>query len=117
VSSLNSVVLEGTVAGEPCLRHPLKSGRAVCTFVLATERKRLDTDDEPAEKVSYFEVVARGQLAEAVGRHAKSGRAVRVMGWLKEDHWDGCDGKRRSKVSVEMDHIEWRPELSTAGRK
>jgi single-stranded DNA-binding protein len=34
-----------------------------------------------------------------------------VVGRLKQDRWNGPDGKPRTKVSIVAEHVEFRPEL------
>jgi single-strand DNA-binding protein len=39
------------------------------------------------------------------------GRGVKVVGRLKQDRWNGPDGKQRSKVTIVAEHVEFRPEF------
>jgi single-strand DNA-binding protein len=107
MNSLNSIIIEGNIVHEPQLRA-MPSGGSVCTFSIATDRfYKKETQIE--KEVSFFEVVAWGKLAETIGGLAHKGRGVRVAGRLKQDRWDGQDGKPRSKVIIVAENVEMRP--------
>jgi single-strand DNA-binding protein len=36
---------------------------------------------------------------------------VRVVGRLKQDRWNGSDGKPRSRIAIVAEHVEFRPEF------
>ena len=63
------------------------------------------------KEVSYFDIEAWGKLAESVYAQGRKGRGCRVVGRLRQDRWDGDDGKKHSRVKIVADHIEYRPSL------
>jgi single-strand DNA-binding protein len=109
MSNLNSILIEGNLVREPLLRSTPK-GTSVCTFNLASNRFfKQDTGLE--KEVSFFEVETWAKLAEICYNLGKKGRGVRVIGRLKQDRWNGSDGKAHSKISIVAEHVEFRPEF------
>lgn len=109
MNNLNSILIEGNLVREPLLRATPK-GTSVCTFSLASNR--FFRQDSGLEKeVSFFEVETWAKLAEACYNLGKKGRGVRVVGRLKQDRWNGSDGKQHSRVTIVAEHVEFRPEF------
>lgn len=90
------VNLEGRITGQPVKKEP-KPGLFVTEFGVAVN----DTTDG----VSFFDVVAFGDAAEAVATHDKGAR-VFVAGHLKQERWEK-DGKRHSRVRVFARHVSF----------
>ena len=63
------------------------------------------------KEVGFFDIEAFGKLAESCQSQGHKGRGVRVVGRLKQDRWDGADGKQHSKISIVAEHAEFRPEF------
>ena len=110
MKNLNNVVLEGVFAEDPLFRNTPKSGTPVCTFTLVSEWRSHDERSMPVEEVGCFNIEARGHLAEVIRDKGHAGRGVRLIGRLKEDRWTAVDGTQKSKVSIVVGHIEFRPE-------
>jgi single-strand DNA-binding protein len=116
--NLNSVVLEGVLLADPVFRYT-PQGMPACTFDIVSKRGTV-RGGEVQETVSCFRVEARGKLAETCGSAGKEGRGVRVVGWLRQDRWNGTDGKERERIVLAAEHVEWGPEVtgtSTDGKK
>jgi single-strand DNA-binding protein len=112
MSNLNSILIEGNLVREPLFRSTPK-GTSVCTFNLASNRFfKQDTGLE--KEVSFFEIETWARLAEICYNLGKKGRGVRVIGRLKQDRWNGSDGKPHSKISIVAEHVEFRPEFKSA---
>lgn len=102
------MILEGNIAGDPALKDT-NNGSTVCTFKIASDRfykKNCHVEKE----VCFIEIQTWGNLAETIGRYGHKGRGVRVVGRLKQDKWDGPDGKPRSKIIIVAEHVELRKE-------
>lgn len=107
MNSLNSIVIEGNLTADPKSKT-LPSGSTVCNFTLASDR--FYRQDEGTEKeVSYFDVEAWARLGESCARDLKRGRGVRVVGRLKQDRWIDHEGKKRSRVVIVAEHVEFKP--------
>ncbi|MDR2478546.1 MAG: single-stranded DNA-binding protein [Treponema sp.] len=110
MNNLNSVLIEGKMVRDPLLRTTPK-GKLLCTFSLASNRfYRQESGYE--REVSFFDVETWARLAEDCNCHGKKGRSVRVVGRLKQDRWNGSDGKVHSRVNIVAEHVEFRPEFS-----
>ena len=112
MNSLNSILIEGNLVKDPLLRSTNK-GTQVCTMRLASNRYYKQNSNDPGyeKEVSFFEVESWSKLAEACYTKGRKGRGVRVVGRLKEDRWNGTDGKPHSRVTIVADHVEFRPEF------
>lgn len=109
MNNLNSILLEGNLVRDPETRTTT-NGKPVSTFQIATNRfYRKETGIE--KEVSFFNVEAWGRQAENVNNLGRKGRGVRVVGRLKQERWNGADGKTQSKVVIVAEHIEFRPEF------
>ena len=67
------------------------------------------------KETGFFNVETWAKLAEAAACKGKKGRGVRVVGRLKQERWNGQDGKPYSKVTIVAEHVEFRPELKKDG--
>lgn len=109
MNNLNSILIEGNLVRDPLYRSTPK-GTPVCTFSLASNRfYKQDTGFE--KEVSFFEVETWSKLAENCFALGHKGRGVRVVGRLKQERWQGADGKPRSKILIIAEHVEFRPEF------
>jgi single-strand DNA-binding protein len=94
---------------DPLMRHTPK-GTCVTTFPVASSRYyRNDADLE--KEVSFFDVECWGKLGESCGNLGHKGRGIRVVGRLRQDRWNGADGKPHSRVVIVAEHVEFRPEF------
>jgi len=109
MNNLNSILIEGTLVRDPVLRQTPK-GKAICKFSLASNRF-YKQDDGMEKEVSFFEVEAWSKLGESCNEKGRKGRGVRVVGRLKQDRWNGADGKPQSRVLIVAEHVEFRPEF------
>jgi single-strand DNA-binding protein len=108
MNNLNSILIEGNLVRDPDYRETAK-GTSLCTFSIASNR--FYKQGEVLEKeVSYFDVETWSKLAQGCYNQGHKGRGVRVVGRLKQERWNGTDGKARSKVTIVAEHIEFRPE-------
>jgi len=108
MNSLNSVLIEGNLTRDPELKYTPK-GTAVCSFSVANNRS-FKRGEEYQKEVSYFDVTVFAKPAEICNEHLKKGRGVRVVGYLRQDRWEGPDGTPCSKVYVIAEHVEFKPE-------
>jgi single-strand DNA-binding protein len=108
MNNLNSIIIEGNLIRDPEYRETAK-GTPVCSFSIASNR--FYKQGEGMEKeVSFFDVTSWSKLAQNVQNLGHKGRGVKVVGRLKQDRWNGTDGKARSKITIVAEHVEFRPE-------
>jgi single-strand DNA-binding protein len=109
MNCLNSVLIEGNMTRDPEFRETSK-GTALCTFSIASNRY-FRQGSESEKEVSFFDVQTWSKLAESCRSHGRKGRGLRVVGRLKQERWNGSDGKAHSKVSIVAEHVEFRPDF------
>jgi single-strand DNA-binding protein len=114
MNNLNSILIEGNLVRDPMYRTTPK-GTPLCTFSLASNRF-FKQDSGLEKEVSFFEVETWSKLAENCYNLGRKGRGVRVVGRLKQERWNGSDGKPHSKVAIVAEHVEFRPDFKTNGR-
>jgi len=117
MNNLNSILIEGNLVKDPLLRSTTK-GTQICLMRLASNRFFKQDNRSPAfeKEVSFFDVETWARLAETCYTKGRKGRGVRVVGRLKEDRWNGADGKTHSRVSIVAEHVEFRPEFKKAAQ-
>jgi single-strand DNA-binding protein len=108
MNQLNSILIEGNLVRDPQFRTTPR-GTSVCNFSIASNRF-FKGETSMEKEVSYFEIVAFGKLAEQSSGKAHKGRGVKVVGRIKQERWNGNDGKAHSKVVIVAEHVEFRPE-------
>lgn len=103
---MGDVTLVGNVGADPELRFT-SSGKPVCTFSVAENRKRGEESES-----HWFDVTCWNALAENVAESVVKGTRIIVVGRLEQRKWTTDSGDKRSKVEV----IAWQvgPDLSYA---
>jgi single-strand DNA-binding protein len=109
MNSLNSILIEGNLVRDPEVSYTPK-GTAVCKFTIASNRF-FKVEEEYQKEVSFFSITVWGKQAEVCTEYLKKGRGVRVVGRLKQDRWQGTDGKPKSKIEIVADHVEFKPDF------
>ncbi|MDR1142987.1 MAG: single-stranded DNA-binding protein [Spirochaetaceae bacterium] len=109
MNNLNSILIEGNLVRDPLYRSTPK-GTPVCTFTLASNRF-FKQDSGLEKEVGFFDVETFARLAENCSNLGRKGRGVRVVGRLKQDRWNGSDGKAHSRVTIVAEHVEFRPDF------
>ena len=84
---LNLVQLIGNLGRDPEGRY-LPSGRKVCTFSLAVNRRWTGSDGEPKEATAWFNVEAWGRLGEICQEYLTKGSLVYISGRLQTDRYE-----------------------------
>jgi single-strand DNA-binding protein len=108
MNHLNSVILEGNIVSDPVLKDT-NNGVAVCNFKIASDRY-YKKNSLVEKEVCFIEIESWGKLAETIGKYGYKGRGVRITGRLKQDKWEGPDGKPRSKIIIVAENVELRKE-------
>lgn len=58
------------------------------------------------EETSFIDCETWGKLTEIVQKYAGKGKQVAIEGKLKQDTWDGQDGKKQSKIKIKVDSLQ-----------
>ncbi len=96
MSNYAGATVEGHVTHDPSMRKT-KTGKEVCQFSLAINHF---TKEDSDPKVSYVDVETWNKMAEVCSKHLHKGKHIMVVGNLRQDRWEGKDGKMQSKIKV-----------------
>ncbi|HPM76707.1 MAG TPA: single-stranded DNA-binding protein [bacterium] len=105
MASFNRVILMGNLTRDPELRYT-GGGTAVCSLSLAVNR-RVKKGDRWEEEASFFDIVVFGKIAENSAEYLAKGRPVLVEGELVQRRWDDQEGRKRSKVEVVANTVQF----------
>ena len=103
MASENSVTLVGNLTKDPELRYTT-GGRGVASFGLAVNR-RYQVNGEWQEQVSFFNIVAWGDLGENAAASLSKGNRVIVTGRLEQRSYETKEGEKRSVTEVIADEL------------
>ena len=103
---LNKTMLIGNLTRDVELKYTT-SGAAVANFGLAVNRTYTNSDGEKVDDVCFVDVVAWNKLAEICGDYLAKGRPIFLEGRLQMDNWEDQDGKKRSKLKVVAQNIQF----------
>ncbi len=91
-----TATIEGFVTREPVIKKT-KSGKSLCSFALAVNHFSKNEEDP---KVSFIDVETWEKLADICSRNVSKGKRLIIIGKLRQDRWEGDDGKTRSKIKI-----------------
>lgn len=103
MSDLNKAFLIGRLIRDPEYKTVGETGLA--RFTLASSKTRI-VNGEKKEETIFIDCEAWGKIADIVNKYITKGKQVAVDGELKQDTWDGQDGKRQSKIKIKIDSIQ-----------
>lgn len=101
---MNAVQLLGNLGRDPIIRAT-RTGREVASFSLAVSRAYTTPQGEQRELTDWINIVAWGQLAEAVSSELKKGSRVFVAGRISSRSYDAQDGTKRYVTEVVAETI------------
>lgn len=117
MNQLNQIIIEGNVVRSAQVRE-FSTGRKLCTIPIAVNRTYKSKDGTFEKETSYFDIEAWGEnFCNLLETKAVKGRALRIVGRLKQNRWKTEDGKNESRVSIVADHVEFRPLKKDADEK
>jgi single-strand DNA-binding protein len=103
--------VEGFVTRNPSIRKT-KTGKNVCNFSIAINHYSKEDSDS---KVSYIDVETWEKLAEICSGSITKGKRIMIAGALRQDRWEGKDGKSESRIKIvgnEIIFLEPKKDLS-----
>lgn len=100
---MNKVFLVGRLGQDPEVRYT-QSGKAVCTFNLAVNR-RVTQGAHP--EADWVPIVVWEKLAEVCGNNLMKGSRILVEGRLQIRSYEGNDGQKRRVAEVVALNIEF----------
>lgn len=107
MSNLNCVVLEGHLTKQAEMGY-FQDQTPYCNFSIAVNDSWKNPNGEYESIASFIECTMKGKYAEAMCKHLTKGRALRVLGRLKQNRWQK-DGQNYSKLIVKVQEIYLSP--------
>ena len=106
MKSVNKVSLLGHIVADTELKMT-KSGKAVCSFAVATNNEWNDNDGNVQKSTDYHRIVAWEGLAKIASEHLKKGSPVYLEGRLTNRFYEGKDKVQYyvTEVSATSIHI------------
>lgn len=93
---MNKAIIIGRLGQDPKV-STTKSGKSVCSFSVATDRKKGE------EKVTtWHRIIAWGNLADACGKFLKKGNQAAIEGEITHREYDGKNITEIVASSVEF---------------
>jgi single-strand DNA-binding protein len=101
----NTVTVVGNITRDPELRFT-NTGRGMATFGLAVNRRWQNRQSgEWEEQVSFFNIVAWGDMGENIAQSIHKGDRVIVNGRLEQRSYEAQAGEKRSVVEIIADEV------------
>ena len=101
MSSINKVILVGTVGKDPVIRYTT-GGDPIASFSLATGEKWTDKGGQKQEKTEWHNVVVFGKLAGIVRDYVVKGKQLYLEGKLKYSDYTNKDGIKVYKTEITL---------------
>lgn len=101
--TLNRVLLAGNLTADPELVEAGKT-KVVNASVASNEYYENGTE-EKQQLTTYVDLKVWGNSAENFAKFARRGREIIVEGSLRQDRWEDDQGKKRSKLYVNV--LSW----------
>ena len=97
MADINSVIVNGRLTRDAETKYT-NTGTAILKFSIANNY-RTKHGDEWTDEVNYFDVTMFGKRAESLQQYMSKGKAVSVVGELRQNRWEQ-DGQSRSKIEI-----------------
>lgn len=114
MASYNKVILMGNLVARPEMRFS-RAGKPMANFTLAVNESYRTATGEDQESVSFIDVTCFGKQAEVLTQYMDKGSPLLVDGRLRQERWQGKDGKNRSKIGVTLRRFQFLPRRNAGG--
>ena len=98
--NINRVLLVGNLTADPEIAEAGKT--KVVNASLASHQYFENATEERQEVTTYVDLKVWGPSAENFAKFARRGREIFVEGSLRQDRWEDDQGKKRSKLYVNV---------------
>jgi len=106
MKNTNKVVEVGRFANDHIVRYGgADKNFAVLSNSIAVNRGKDKVGNDLG--ADFFDVVAYGKLAETLEKYTSKGSRILVCGNLRQDRFDTKDGKKASRVVIEIRDVEF----------
>jgi len=103
MSDLNKVILVGRLTRDP--ETKTVNGNQLSLVSVANGRK-YKSNGESKEETNYFDCQIWGKLSEIVSKYCSKGSQVCIEGRLKQERWDGSDGRKHYKILIVVENLQ-----------
>ena len=103
MSDLNHVTLIGRLTRDPELKQIGETSVAKFSLAVGSSYK---SNGEIKKEASFFDCEVWGKLADVLGEYASKGKQIAIAGKLKQETWDGQDGKKNSKIKIRVENFQ-----------
>lgn len=104
MTDINNVFIIGRVVRD-CELSYFNSGQAFLKGSIAVNRDRVQNEQKVSE-VNFFDFSIFGKLAEKLAQYLKKGKQIAIHGGLRQNRWQGEDGKKYSRVEIIVNDIQ-----------
>lgn len=104
--AVNKAILIGNLGRDPELRYT-PSGKAVCTFSLATSERWTSQDGQKQEQTIWHNIVAWGRQAEVIKEYLAKGRQVYIEGRIVNRSYDDKEGNKKYISEVVVQNFQF----------
>jgi single-strand DNA-binding protein len=102
-NDFNKVILVGRLTKDPEVKQVGNS--TVASFTIANGRSYM-SGNEKKEETSFIDCEAWGKLAEVFEKYTEKGKQVLISGRLKQSTWETPDGKKASKIKMQVEDMQ-----------
>ena len=102
---MNKIFLTGNLTRDPDPIRTTPSGKDVCSFTIAVNRRGAKTDGE--QTADFFRINAWGVKAKSCHDYLAKGRKVGVIGELNARLYENKEGKTQLSLDVFADEVEF----------
>lgn len=104
--NVNKAILIGVLGRDPELRYT-PSGKAVCSFSLATSDKWKSADGEGQESTVWHNIVAWGKQAEVIKEYVTKGQHLYLEGRIVNRSYDDKEGNKKYTSEVVVQNFQF----------
>jgi len=97
---MNIAIMVGRLTADPTTRYT-QSGKAVCSFTLAIDRRGKDAGAD------FIPCVAWDKMAEVISYNLRKGRRIGIEGRLQSRQYETKEGGKRTAYEVVVSHMEF----------
>ena len=99
---MNCVIMVGRLTKDPELRFVAGSGKAVCNFTIAVDRRF-----SKEKAADFFPVQVWGKTAESAANYLAKGRKVAIQGSLQSRSYEDKTGQKRYVTEIVAENVEF----------
>lgn len=105
MTDLNNVIISGNMVHDIGEKDIVKIGETTKLTISIANNKSIKSNGEWKNKVSYYDVVLWGKLADNLKPYLVKGKGLVVVGTLDQDRWEK-DGQKRSREYITASEIK-----------